>query len=315
MAIKSVLLGILAALFFSLTFLLNEINLHAAGDWVWVSTLRYLWMLPMIATLAYVPQVKANFRKVWLAIKDAPFYWLLWSNVCFVLFYVPLTWAAQFLPGWLVSSLWQLTIIFGVLTTPLMKVTDSSGVSHRLQIPRNKLKWMVIIIIGIAMTTIQTTGFAGFNHKFWFAVVAILIAAICYPLGNRQIGVRYADFNGLEKVFGMLIATYPTFILLAIIGYLRSGLPNHTTLLSTFTVALSSGVIATVLFFQATAMAARNMEVLATVEATQSFEVIFTVLLGVLFLNHALPTHIQLLGLLVMILGIVEINLTRKRRY
>ena len=58
MAIKSVLLGILAALFFSLTFLLNEINLHAAGDWVWVSTLRYLWMLPMIAMLAYVPQVK-----------------------------------------------------------------------------------------------------------------------------------------------------------------------------------------------------------------------------------------------------------------
>nr|WP_237342670.1 multidrug resistance efflux transporter family protein [Weissella cibaria] len=92
-------------------------------------------------------------------------------------------------------------------------------------------------------------------------------------------------------------------------------MPNHTTLLSTFTVALSSGVIATVLFFQATAMAARNMEVLATVEATQSFEVIFTVLLGVLFLNHALPTHIQLLGLLVMILGIVGINLTRKRRY
>ena len=165
------------------------------------------------------------------------------------------------------------------------------------------------------MTTIQTTGFAGFNHKFWFAVIAILIAAICYPLGNRQIGVRYPDFNGLEKVFGMLIATYPTFILLAIIGYLRSGLPNHTTLLSTFTVALSSGVIATVLFFQATAMAARKMEVLATVEATHSFEVIFTVLLGVLFLNHALPTHIQLLGLLVMILGIVGINLTRKRRY
>ena len=211
MAIKSVLLGILAALFFSLTFLLNEINLHAAGDWVWVSTLRYLWMLPMIAMLAYVPQVKANFHKVWLAIKDAPFYWLLWSNVCFVLFYVPLTWAAQFLPGWLVSSLWQLTIIFGVLTTPLMKVTDSSGVSHRLQIPRNKLKWMVIIVIGIAMTTIQTTGFAGFNHKFWFAVIAILIAAICYPLGEPPNRRSLPRFQRVRKSFWDVDCDIPNF--------------------------------------------------------------------------------------------------------
>lgn len=252
--------------------------------------------------------------------KEAPSYWFIWSNVCFVLFYVPLTWSAQFLPGWLVSSLWQLTIVFGVLTTPLMTVTDNSGNKHRLKIPGNKIKWMVVILLGIGLTTVQTNGFNQVTPMFWFAIVAIIIAAICYPLGNRQIGNRYPTFNGLEKVFGMLIATYPTFIVLSIIGYLKAGLPSQGTLVSTFSVALSSGVIATVLFFQATAMAARNMETLATVEATQSFEVIFTVLLGLVFLGHTLPNHLQLTGLAIMLFGITGINLAgnwrfRKRNY
>ena len=67
-------------------------------------------------------------------------------------------------------------------------------------------------------------------------------------------------------------------------------------------------------------MAARNMETLATVEATQSFEVIFTVLLGLVFLGHALPNHLQLTGLAIMLFGITGINLAgnwrlRKRDY
>lgn len=320
MAIKAILLGILAALFFSLTFLLNEINLSDSGYWIWVATLRYLWMLPMIMLLGRVPQLKSDFRQVWTGMKEAPSYWLIWGNVCFVLFYVPLTWSAQFLPGWLVSSLWQLTIVFGVLTTPLMTVTDNSGNKHRLKIPGNKIKWMVVILLGIGLTTVQTNGFSQVTPMFWFAIVAIIIAAVCYPLGNRQIGNRYPTFNGLEKVFGMLIATYPTFIVLSIIGYLKAGLPSQGTLVSTFSVALSSGVIATVLFFQATAMAAQNMETLATVEATQSFEVIFTVLSGLVFLGHTLPNHLQLTGLAIMLFGITGINLAgnwrlRKRNY
>lgn len=320
MAIKAILLGILAALFFSLTFLLNEINLSDSGYWIWVATLRYLWMLPMIMLLGRVPQLKSDFRRVLTSMKEAPSYWFIWSNVCFVLFYVPLTWSAQFLPGWLVSSLWQLTIVFGVLTTPWMTVTDNSGYKYRLKIPGNKIKWMVVILLGIGLTTVQTNGFSQVTPMFWFAIVAIIIAAVCYPLGNRQIGNRYPTFNGLEKVFGMLIATYPTFIVLSIIGYLKAGLPSQGTLVSTFSVALSSGVIATVLFFQATAMAARNMETLATVEATQSFEVIFTVLLGLVFLGHTLPNHLQLTGLAIMLFGITGINLAgnwrlRKRNY
>jgi len=310
MQIKAILLGVLAALFFSLTFLLNELSLADTGYWLWVAALRYIWMLPMIWLLGQVPQVKADFKKVWQLVKQAPARWFIWSNVCFVLFYVPLVWAGQFLPGWLVSSLWQLTIIFGVLTTPLMKVRNQQGHLERLKIPHDKVKWMIMIVIGIGLTAVQSTQNFHITLGFIGAVIAILIAAVCYPLGNRQLGMHYPDLNGLEKVFGMLISTYPTFLILATISFVHSGLPTSSTLLNTFNVALSSGVVATVLFFHATAMAKNNMETLATIEATQSFEVLFTVLLGIIFLHHTLPNHVQLIGLGVMLLGIAGINLT-----
>ena len=175
MAIKAILLGILAALFFSLTFLLNEINLSDSGYWIWVATLRYLWMLPMIMLLGRVPQLKSDFRQVWTGMKEAPSYWLIWSNVCFVLFYVPLTWSAQFLPGWLVSSLWQLTIVFGVLTTPLMTVTDNLGHKHRLKIPSNKIKWMVVILLGMASQRSKPTASARLPRCFGLPLLPSLL--------------------------------------------------------------------------------------------------------------------------------------------
>lgn len=92
-------LGILAALFFSLTFVLNEVNINHTGYWLWTASLRYLWMLPMIYLLMGVPQLNSSRQRVYQAIKQAPKAWWVWSQVCFVLFYIPLCWASQFLPG------------------------------------------------------------------------------------------------------------------------------------------------------------------------------------------------------------------------
>lgn len=51
--------------------------------------------------------------------------------------------------------------------------------------------------------------------------------------------------------------------------------------------ALFSGVVATVLFFAATDMVRHDPRQLAVIEATQSGEVIFTLIGGVLFLGIA----------------------------
>lgn len=309
--LKANLLGIVAALFFSLTFVLNEVNLTTSGYWLFSASLRYLWMLPMLYFLMMIPKLNASHNRVYQAIKTAPKTWWLYSQVCFVLFYVPLCWASQFLPGWLVSSVWQLTIIFGVLTTPLIKITLPNGKLVRLKIPKSKIIWMLIIILGIGMTVIDYVDGLKISLMFFLAILAILFAGICYPLGNRKIMAKSPTLNGLEKVYGMLICSYPTFIGLGLISWYVSDGVTQNELFNTFIVALSSGVIATVLFFHATSMVKDDMHALAEVETTQAMEVVFSLLLSIIFLNHDLPSHIQLFGLVIMIGGIVGINMKK----
>ena len=68
--------------------------------------------------------------------------WLLWSFVGFVLFYGPLTFAAAFGPGWLVSGTWQFTIIAGVLLAPLF-ITVIAGKPTRALV-NGPLLWLLI---------------------------------------------------------------------------------------------------------------------------------------------------------------------------
>ena len=68
-------------------------------------------------------------------------------------------------------------------------------------------------------------------------------------------------------------------------------------------VALFSGVIATVLFFYATDLVKKNEKQLAVVEATQSGEVVFTLLGGILVLGEAGP--VGAVGLVLIIGGMI----------
>ena len=58
--------------------------------------------------------------------------------------------------------------------------------------------------------------------------------------------------DSYQRVLGMTIASLPAWIILAIIALLTVGLPSMSQTIQSLIVALSSGVIATVLFFIAT---------------------------------------------------------------
>ena len=66
-----------------------------------------------------------------------------------------------------------------------------------------------------------------------------------------------------------------------------------------------SGVIATVLFFYATDLVKKNEKQLAVVEATQSGEVVFTLLGGILVLGEAVPGPVGAVGLVLIIGGMI----------
>ncbi|WP_445667553.1 multidrug resistance efflux transporter family protein [Paenibacillus sp. FSL F4-0122] len=78
-------------------------------------------------------------------------------------------------------------------------------------------------------------------------------------------------------------------------------------------VALSSGVIATVLFFQATDMVRSSMSGLAVVEATQSLEVLFALLGEMLILSSPSPSLLSWVGILVIIPGMILHSLFSQR--
>ena len=76
-------------------------------------------------------------------------------------------------------------------------------------------------------------------------------------------------------------------------------------ILQSVSVALFSGVVATLLFFEATNLVKDNPKQLAVVEATQAGEVLFTLLGGILFLRDALPGPVGFLGVGIVVLGMI----------
>ena len=72
-----------------------------------------------------------------------------------------------------------------------------------------------------------------------------------------------------------------------------------------FGVALLSGVIATLLFFRATDLVRHSQRQLAVVESTQSFEVLFTLIGGVLLLHDSVPDVYGWVGVGLIVVGMV----------
>jgi drug/metabolite transporter (DMT)-like permease len=110
--------------------------------------------------------------------------------------------------------------------------------------------------------------------------------------------------SALQRVFGMTLCSWPLWLLFAVIAWFTVGPPNLREMLLAAGVALSSGTIATVMFFRATDMVKREPTALAAVEAMQAAELLFATLLGVLFLGEAWPHGYAAFGALAIVIGI-----------
>ena len=82
------------------------------------------------------------------------------------------------------------------------------------------------------------------------------------------------------------------------------GLPSSSQVFQCFIVAVSSGLIATVLFFFATDLVKDDPQKLATVEATQSGEVLFA-LVGELILFRTNSVILSWIGMSLVIIGMI----------
>jgi hypothetical protein len=302
---RPIILGIFAAFFFAFTFILNRSMDLAGGSWIWSATLRYVFMIPFLLVIVLA---RKNLLPLFKEMKKYPGHWVLWSFIGFGLFYAPLCFSAAYAPGWLIAATWQITIISGALLSPLFyeTVTTKAGqISKRGKIPYKGLGMSLIILLGIILMQIQQTGNLS-KLAIILGIVPVVIASFAYPLGNRKMmdlcGGRLDVF---QRVLGMTLASMPFWLVLACYGLLTKRTPSMDQAFQSGLVAISSGVIATVLFFQATDLVRGNMQKLAAVEATQSMEVLFALLGEVWLLKAALPDPVSWAGILLVMGGMI----------
>jgi len=298
---KEIAIGIVASLFFAVTFILNHAMEMQGGSWLWSASLRYFFMLPFLLIIVYY---RRGFSQLSNEIKAQPTAWLLWSFVGFVLFYAPLTYAAAFGPGWLVSGTWQFTIVAGVLLAPLF-MTVIAGKKVRQKIPFVSLLISCVILVGILLIQIPQAQSVSFK-SLMLGILPVIVAAFAYPLGNRKMmDVCGGRIDTFQRVLGMTIASMPAWIIMAIYALFTVGLPSTGQIFQSLLVGISSGVIATILFFIATDRVKDHQGKLAAVEATQSTEILFVIIGEVILLGIPFPNSIALAGLGVIIVGML----------
>lgn len=309
--VKALTYGIIASFFFSFTFILNQQMNVSGGSWIWSSSLRYIFMLPILFTILFVK------KEVTVVLKDIikkPLQWITWSIVGFGLFYAPLSFASVYGASWLVAGTWQITIIAGALLSPLFYtvIETKNGVYKvRNKLPKKSLLMSSIILLGIFLMQFEKAKNAT-ALEIILGIVPVILAAFAYPLGNRKmIEVCNNKFNTFQRVFGMTLCSMPFWIIISLCGYVTLGMPSKGQVLQSLIVAIFSGVIATILFFKATDIVSNDHTKLAVIESTQSGEVIFTFLGGIFLFSDSVPSLIGLIGIVLIVIGMILNSLTK----
>jgi len=288
-------LGLLAAALFSSSFVVNKSMQLGGGAWEWTASLRYLMLLPLLAAIV---GARRGLRPVLAALRAEPVRWLAWSTIGFGLFYAPLAFAVSAGPGWLLAGTWQLTILAGILLAPLLYDDE------RAVIPRRAVAGALVVLAGVALMQVEHARGVG-AEALLVGVLPVAVAAFAYPAGNRKtMELAGGRLDTRQRILAMVIASLPFWLVLSAVGAVRAGAPAAEQLGQSLLVAVISGLLATALFFAATARVRRHPARLAAVEATQSGEVVFAAGLEAVVLGAGLPAPLAWAGIALIVAGI-----------
>jgi drug/metabolite transporter (DMT)-like permease len=301
--LRLILLGGVAAAFFSSTFILNRAMSLAGGHWAWTAALRFLFMLAMLVGILLqrgggrrIAVIAALYRAHWR-------FWTLAGGVGFGVFYALICYAASHAPGWIVAATWQTTI----LATPLVLLAMGR------RVPARGLLLTALIFSGILLVNLEHAGQAS-PAEVLTGALPVLVAALAYPLGNQMVWEAWRGGRGwipridaaimedsLARVLLLTAGSIPFWLLLLLAA--EPPPPTAGQWLSTALVALLSGVIATAIFLQARHRC-RHPHEIAAVDATQSMEVLFSLAGEVIFLDGAWPGVLGGGGIALILLGL-----------
>ena len=301
---RLILLGILSALFFSSTFVLNRAMSLEGGHWLWTASLRFGYMLVFLALFLlirkggkYLVETARVFIQFWL-------FWVIAGSIGFGVFYSLLCFSASYAPGWIIATTWQITI----LATPIILIAMGK------QVPLKGILLTGLIFSGIILVNIDYASMATHREVF-LGVIPVLIAAFAYPISNQMVWeasqrgyklIPMIDCAVMEDSFARVLlltaGSIPFWLVLFL--FVQPAPPSSGQIFSTAMVALCSGVIATTVFLHARHLCIRPYE-LAAVDATQSMEVVFSLIGEIIFLRGTFPSSIGVAGIALTIIGLV----------
>lgn len=294
--LPALLLGLTAAAFFSVSFVLNRQMAQADGHWTWSAALRFLMMIPVLVLAVAFQGQWPRLVSMW---KASPRGWIVWGMLSCGLFYAPLVAACAVAPAWLVAATWPVSIVIGILLAPLMYQ------DHRRSIPRSALFFSILITVGVLL--LQAGEFSAGNRRdLLVGLILVLISAIAHPVGNRG-SMLMLEKAGIPsdpvlRVTLLILGSLPFWLLLCVGGGVAAGPPSSGQWITTAIVA-TTGLVATPLFYAASDRVSRDPGKLAAVEATQAGEIVFTLVFEALLIGIHSPAPLAWFGLALVITG------------
>jgi drug/metabolite transporter (DMT)-like permease len=308
-------LGILAALFFSSTFILNRAMSLEGGHWVWSASLRYLWMIVLLVLGLLISGRAPLLRATLRLLRRHLLFWLLAGSVGFGIFYAGISFAASYAPSWVVATTWQLT----VLASPLVLL------AYGRRVPWRGVAFTLLIFLGIVLVNVSQAQAASWQDVV-LGALPVVVSAFAYPLGLQLVWEASAGKRGprsriphiedealrnpFSRVLLLALGSVPFWLLVILVT--QPPPPSANQWINTLFVAIFSGVVATSLFLAARHLA-RNAYELAAVDATQSAEVIFSVAGEALLLGGALPQPLGWAGIGLTVVGLVLYLLAQQK--
>jgi len=300
-----ILLGLLSSAFFSVTFVLNRVMSLSGGHWAWTSSLRFVHMFFLLIILIAITKGINHLLEVTKIFINNLKFWLLAGSIGFGVFYSMLCYAADHAPGWVVAGTWQVTVIATPIVLFLFKET----------IPRRGVYFSVLIFMGIVLIQFfkEETQFSIAN--ILYGVLPVVIAAFAYPTGNQLLNfAKHGNHSRVPHIDSSILQDAPTCVLLMTMGSIPFWIllllistpppPLKSQIINTGIVAISSGIIATSIFYKAR-NSTKSPYVISAIDATQSGEVIFSLAGEMLILSGALPELTGGIGIILIVLGIV----------
>lgn len=304
---RIILFGVLAALFFSATFVLNRAMSLSGGHWVWSAALRYAWMLLILVAGLWASGRTALLRETLALLRRHWLFWTLAGSIGFGCFYALLCFSASYAPGWVVAATWQTTI----LATPVVLLLFGR------RVPLRAMLLTLVIFAGVLLVNVEQAAAVPLRDVL-LGALPVLGAAFAYPLGNQlvweartrtagtsgripAIGRHEAMDNAFARVLLLTLGSLPLWLLLLLVVSPPPPAPGQ--IMNTALVAVSSGIVATSLFLYAR-HAARSSAELAAADCTQSMEVVFSLAGEALLLGGALPGPLGWCGIGLTMLGL-----------